>query len=68
MNSAPITLSSPYPAASVTAGVQMHHVPHPHAHARHHHPHFNYALYPDADIQRRAEEIIQFGGAGPSNP
>lgn len=67
--SAPITLSSPYPA------VQMHHVPHPHAHARHHHSNLNYAhgLYnaPDtsntnAEIQRRTEEMIQFGAAGSS--
>ncbi|KAF5386170.1 hypothetical protein D9615_002447 [Tricholomella constricta] len=72
-SSAPITLNSPYPS------VQMHHVPHPHAHARHHHSHINYShnhsLYngPDsnsnsntADLQRRTEEIIQFGAAGSS--
>lgn len=65
-NSAPITLSSPYPAT-----VQMHHVPHPHAHARHHHSNLNYAnsLYgthspvpsSNAEMQRRTEEMIQFG-------
>ncbi|GLB37215.1 putative CCAAT-Binding transcription Factor [Lyophyllum shimeji] len=68
-----IALNSPYPS------VQMHHVPHPHAHARHHHSHISYAhnatLYnsPDsnsnsntAELQRRTEEIIQFGAAGSS--
>ncbi|KAF5389481.1 hypothetical protein D9757_004305 [Collybiopsis confluens] len=42
-NSAPVTLTSPYPSR-----IQMHHVPHPHAHARHHHSELNYAegLYP----------------------
>ncbi|KAF8070254.1 CCAAT-binding transcription factor (CBF-B/NF-YA) subunit B-domain-containing protein [Lyophyllum atratum] len=72
-NPAPINLNSPYPS------VQMHHVPHPHAHARHHHSHINYThnhgLYntPDsninsntAELQRRTEEIIQFGAAGSS--
>ncbi|TFK75285.1 hypothetical protein BDN72DRAFT_853370 [Pluteus cervinus] len=61
-NTAPITLSPPY------AAVQMHHVPHPHAHARHHHSNLNYTqgLYadvPDAELQRRTEEMLQYGGA-----
>ncbi|PPQ89553.1 hypothetical protein CVT25_012225 [Psilocybe cyanescens] len=71
MNSAPITLSSPYPAAAV----QMHHVPHPHAHARHHHSNYAYQMYAQEsitqtstlDMQRRTEEMIQFSAAGPSS-
>ncbi|CAA7259281.1 unnamed protein product [Cyclocybe aegerita] len=70
-NAAPVTLSSPYPAT-----IQMHHVPHPHAHARHHHSNFaNYSTYsPDPmaqsanlEMQRRTEEMIHFGTAGPSS-
>lgn len=68
INSGPITLSSPYPAP-----VQMHHVPHPHAHARHHHSSFSYQMYSDPisqtanlEMQRRTEEMIQFGASGPS--
>ncbi|KIM45184.1 hypothetical protein M413DRAFT_24434 [Hebeloma cylindrosporum] len=64
-----INLSSPYPPP-----VQMHHVPHPHAHARHHHSSFSYQLYPDPmaqtanlEMQRRTEEMIQFGTSGPSS-
>ncbi|KAJ6593755.1 CCAAT-binding transcription factor (CBF-B/NF-YA) subunit B-domain-containing protein [Mycena capillaripes] len=60
----PITLSSPY-----AASMQMHHVPHPHAHARHRHLTFAQDMYganPDAEMQRRTEEMIQFA-AGPSN-
>ncbi|KAF8629166.1 hypothetical protein AX17_005751 [Amanita inopinata Kibby_2008] len=68
-NPAPITLTAPYTPA------QMHHVPHPHAHARHHHSRlgaFTHGIYnPDdlpgnaanAEIQRRTEEMIQFGAA-----
>ena len=71
MNSAPITLSSPYPPA-----VQMHHVPHPHAHARHHHSNFSsYSMYtPESmtqnaniEMQRRTDDMIHFGGSGPSS-
>lgn len=65
MNSAPITLSPPYPAA-----MQMHHVPHPHAHARQHHSNFSYQMYAspsDLEMQRRTEEMIQFGTSGPSS-
>lgn len=71
MNSAPITLSSPYPPA-----VQMHHVPHPHAHARHHHPNFSsYPMYTsesmtqnaNIEMQRRTDDMIHFGGSGPSS-
>lgn len=58
--------TSPYPRP------QMHHVPHPHAHARAQHSSIDYShahrLYNDsnpdinaADIQRRTDEIIQFG-------
>lgn len=67
-NSAPITLSSPYPAA-----VQMHHVPHPHAHARHHHSNLNYTqgLYgaenvASAELQRRTEEMLQYNAGAAS--
>ncbi|KAH9485311.1 Transcriptional activator HAP2 [Psilocybe cubensis] len=68
LNSAPITLSSPYPT------VQMHHVPHPHAHARHHHSNYAYQMYAQdsitqsntLDMQRRTEEMIQYSTAGPS--
>jgi hypothetical protein len=59
----PITLSSPY-----AASMQMHHVPHPHAHARHRHLTFAQDMYganPDAEMQRRTDEMIQFA-AGPS--
>ncbi|KAF5321218.1 hypothetical protein D9619_001407 [Psilocybe cf. subviscida] len=76
MNSAPITLSSPY-AAMPAQPPAMHHVPHPHAHARHHHNNhnshnnFNYTMYgPDPAMemqQRAAEEMIQFGTSGPSS-
>jgi len=72
-NSASVTLSAPY------STVQMHHVPHPHAHARHHHSNIAYSQHhgiyngPESDsgpngveMQRRAEEIIQFGTAGGS--
>jgi hypothetical protein len=59
-----VTLSSPY-----AASMQMHHVPHPHAHARHRHLTFAQDMYgspnPDAEMQRRTEEMIQFA-AGPS--
>ncbi|KAG5338547.1 hypothetical protein J132_05566 [Termitomyces sp. J132] len=61
----PISLSS-YPSA------QMHHVPHPHAHARHHHSRAAYLYSPPdsntstAELQRRTEEIINFGAAGSS--
>jgi hypothetical protein len=51
----------------------MHHVPHPHAHARHHHSSFSYQMYSDPiaqtanlEMQRRTEEMIQFGTSGPS--
>lgn len=56
-NSAPVTLTSPYPSR-----IQMHHVPHPHAHARHHHSQLNYAegLYP-TEPPRRPEDIVQYG-------
>ncbi|KXN90224.1 Transcriptional activator HAP2 [Leucoagaricus sp. SymC.cos] len=62
----PVTLTSPY-------SVQMHHVPHPHAHARHHHSNMNTYMYnsdavgpsTNPEMQRRTEEMIQFG-AGPS--
>ena len=60
-NSAPITLTAPYPP------LQMHHVPHPHAHARHHHSRLDAFMYPDnvasEEIQRRTEEILHFGTA-----
>ena len=60
-NPAPITLTAPYPP------LQMHHVPHPHAHARHHHSRLDAFMYPDSvaseEIQRRTEEILQFGTA-----
>ena len=60
-NPAPITLTAPYPP------LQMHHVPHPHAHARHHHSRLDAFMYPDnvasEEIQRRTEEILQFGTA-----
>lgn len=65
-NSTPVTLSSPYPPA------QIHHVSHPHTDARHHHTDINFSsLYGStetnaAEIQRRTEEIIQFGATGGS--
>ncbi|KAH6914135.1 CCAAT-binding transcription factor (CBF-B/NF-YA) subunit B-domain-containing protein [Coprinopsis sp. MPI-PUGE-AT-0042] len=56
---------------SYTPGMQMHHVPHPHAHARHHHSNlaFHQPLYNDpttssSEMQRRTEEMIQFGTPG----
>ncbi|KAF5326157.1 hypothetical protein D9611_000152 [Ephemerocybe angulata] len=56
---------------SYPASTQMHHVPHPHAHARHHHHNMAY-LYADPiapEIQRRtdSDNMIQFGGQGPTN-
>ncbi|KAG7090822.1 hypothetical protein E1B28_009905 [Marasmius oreades] len=66
-NSAPVTLSSPYPTR-----VQMHHVPHPHAHARHHHSQLNFTegLYPSTSeqgTQRRPEDMVQFGAGNLSS-
>ncbi|KAG6889575.1 hypothetical protein C0992_004683 [Termitomyces sp. T32_za158] len=63
-NATTISLNSSYPSA------QMHHVPHPHAHARHHHSSYLYSP-PDSnanttELQRRTEEIINFGAAGSS--
>ncbi|KAG6868910.1 hypothetical protein C0993_007684 [Termitomyces sp. T159_Od127] len=52
-----------YPSA------QMHHVPHPHAHARHHSTYLYSPPDPNtnsAELQRRTEEIINFGAAGSS--
>ncbi|EAU91380.1 hypothetical protein CC1G_07415 [Coprinopsis cinerea okayama7 len=71
--SLPVNLTSPYGSMP-----QMHHVPHPHAHARHHHSNlaFHHPLYNDPinppgssnpDMQRRTEEMIQFGAPGSSN-
>ncbi|KAG6860008.1 hypothetical protein C0995_000612 [Termitomyces sp. Mi166 len=65
-SSTPISLNTPYPS------VQMHHVPHPHAHARHHHSRATYLYSPPdsntntTELQRRTEEIINFGTAGSS--
>lgn len=66
--SAPVALSAPYPPT------QMHHVPHPHAHARHHHRRmdvFAHDMYNSddlrlpansrAEMQRRADDLLQFG-------
>jgi nuclear transcription factor Y, alpha len=63
----------PVNMSSYTPAIQMHHVPHPHAHARHHHSSLsfqhNQALYNDptastSEMQRRTEEILQFGTPG----
>jgi hypothetical protein len=70
-NLATVALATPY------TPMQMHHVPHPHAHARHHHhrrldvfahgmyntDHVNLPGNPNAEMQRRAEELLQFGPA-----
>ncbi|KAJ2913235.1 hypothetical protein MD484_g7158, partial [Candolleomyces efflorescens] len=64
----PVNISSPYTANPPP--VQMHHVPHPHAHARHHHSNHNniaFGIYDNTQIQRRNDEMIQFGSQGPTN-
>ncbi|KAJ2936903.1 hypothetical protein H1R20_g192, partial [Candolleomyces eurysporus] len=61
--SLPVNISSPYAGNPTPV---MHHVPHPHAHARHHHSNLNY-MYDNSQIQRRPDEIIQFGTQGPTN-
>lgn len=65
-NSTPVTLSSPYSPS------QLHHVSHPQADTRHHNSDIDFrGLYGNTEtnaveIQRRTDEIIQFGAASGS--